>query len=368
MTTRSKIAAGILLLATTLQGASLLDLYVAHREDILSGATSFVEGNYFGVGEAVSRSSAEFAVEAMKGRSRLMAMDDLLANVQCENLQLPQGFTVEERELLKRELRAVCPVRESLRGLEVLEIKRHKTQYTTVVAIPQEKVAHVPRVDYAQLLPKLLEESSLLHARSPFPYEMVVKLDPSRVQGYTAVAREGWEDLIAKARFPQLKLMRMREFAGRYPFGSNTPSDGNADYDAANAAYARGKLEAAYDGFVKCAAETLHADAFNMAGNVARRLGKDAEAAVLLLHAAYLNPSSPHPWVHLAYVAQHQGNEDLCTACCDEAAKRNPDEWTLQQIARLQPPVEEHVEYTEEAYESEEISTDTTDETPSNEN
>ena len=61
-----------------------------------------------------------------------------------------------------------------------------------------------------------------------------------------------------------------------------------------------------------------------------------AEGSPLLLHAAYLKPTSPYPWVHLAFVALHAGDAALAERCCAKAASLGPDDpWVRTQIANV---------------------------------
>lgn len=143
-----------------------------------------------------------------------------------------------------------------------------------------------------------------------------------------------WFGLTQRAVFYTPNLKAIVSPDKRLPASDTKPTDGN--YQRAIEAFSKGDLETAYINALASAERTYTFDALNLAANAGRRLGKNPEVAVLALAAADLAPESPYPWVHLAVVAQAEGKDDLCAACCDRAAALGPeDAWVRDQVKAL---------------------------------
>ena len=135
--------------------------------------------------------------------------------------------------------------------------------------------------------------------------------------------------------FEAESLKFLAHSAGLLPVGTNdNPEDER--YLAAKTEFANNELEKAFVEFCASAAEKLTFSACNMAGNAGRRIDKKNEAAVLLLHAASIDPSSPYPWVHLAWIYKEKNLEEQKAFCLEKIKSLQQDAWTSDQLKLLE--------------------------------
>lgn len=309
-------------------------VFEKYRNDLLSGAMTEAEGVCFAVGTARAVTDSTAARQAAQRKATLCATVNLVRRVMAERVVWPKTLDVGVQQELTSLLVRVVSVNATLSGCApVCSEEVDKGTWRVVVAVSEEELAKVPRLTFEEARERLLREDVLLAKGAPL--DALIALRRTMGDMPEAVDRKPWEVLLSEAEFGTPRLRALPRLAGRYPLGSTeVPTD--EEFAKGNEAYGKGDLATAYAAFVASAERAWTFDALNMAGNVARRLpGHSAEASALLLHAAYLKPSSPHPWVHLAFVAKAIGNEALCEQCCREAEARSPDAWTRRQLAQL---------------------------------
>ena len=137
------------------------------------------------------------------------------------------------------------------------------------------------------------------------------------------------------ASFEEDGLKFLVHSAGLLPVGTkDNPED--KDYLAAKTDFSNNELEKAFSDFCASAAAKITFSACNMAGNAGRRIDKKNEAAVLLLHAASIDPSSPYPWVHLAWIYKEKNLEDQMVFCLEKIKSLEQDNWTSEQLKLLE--------------------------------
>lgn len=310
-------------------------VFEKYRNDILSGALSRADGVCFAVGTARAVSSSKQAREAAPRKAVLEASANLVQRLAAERLVWPKDLGEPTRRVLQGLLFRLLNVEAMVSGLVTV----HSTEtpdgaWCAVVALPEGEAGKIPRVSFEEARQLLLQEGVVLRA-SGQALEALIALRGTMGELPAAVDRGPWEGLLAAATFDTPRLAALPRLAGRYPLGTEAPP-ADADFAAGQAAYGKGDLEAAYTAFLASAERAFAFDALNMAGNVARRLGHRPEAAAILLHAAFLKPASPYPWVHLAFVAQAEGQPALAEACLDRAeALGREDAWVVGQCVRL---------------------------------
>ncbi len=323
-------------LCRALCGATPGEVFAANRADILSEGTCTVGGYRFSC--AVEEVSSEDGDEreVAKEAAAFWASTGLVWGAVTERLEWPDALAPEHRRTLKHALAALVPVSVDVRGLTQVYADFDGRRWTAVAAVPEEQLASLPRITFEEARDRLLAPE-LIYAPDA-PIEALAALCALEEPLPAPVDRTPWATLLAKAAFETPRLSALPRLAGRYPIGTaDVPTD--ADWTQGLEAYRQGDLQAAYKRFLASAERVYTFDALNMAGNVARRLGKHPEAAALLLHATYLKPDSPYPWVHLAFVAKAEGNVKLAEQCCEQALERGPeDAWVVEQIAALRAP------------------------------
>ncbi len=153
MMTRSKtLILCTLLLATPLLGEVPANLFQSHRERILSGETSSVEGYTFGVGYATPRAATLNAKKIAKDRSALLAQSNLLTNIKLSGIVFPDWLTQEERRQLLNMMRKNLSATEMLEGLQTIHQEWNDTEWISVVAIPTAKLAHITPYTFKDVL------------------------------------------------------------------------------------------------------------------------------------------------------------------------------------------------------------------------
>ena len=135
--------------------------------------------------------------------------------------------------------------------------------------------------------------------------------------------------------FDNDKLAFLNICPGLLPVGTeDEPSD--RDYVAAKNSFSNNELEDAFAGFCASAAAKMTFSACNMAGNAGRRIEHKDESAALLLQASTISPSSPYPWVHLAWIYREKGLKDQMAYCVEKIKSLKQDKWTSGQLILLE--------------------------------
>lgn len=309
-----------------------LDFFNQNREDVLSEKCVSGGGLFFGVGRArVLLTSSTGKVNA-RNKAKLLAMDSLIRNNSFCNVAWPTQLDLRTRDVIQAAYRKQMTITAQLKNVQTVYETLQEGEAIVVVAAPFEVISGLPQVTFTDIYQTLVTERTLFSGL--LSVEDLVALRSTQEQLPPTVDRTPWEQVLNKALFATPRLARLPQFAGRYPIGQSARPVGEA-YARGQRAYNAGALQEAYTAFIEEVELTFSYDALNMAGNVARRIGKWEEAIPLLLHAAYLNPDSPHPWVHLAFVAHSLERPELVKQYCQAARSRNPDQWTLQQIEKL---------------------------------
>ena len=334
MRTLSKLLLLTLLAPGCAMAATPGEIFAQAKPEIL--ATAYVKkGGYrFGVARVRPATFAGIRGRRAPTQAWLYASTDLMAAIACEAIAWPDALPPETCRALERILCGRFGLSATVSGLTTVHSAREGDCWVCVVALPEGEAAKVPRLTFEAARARLLREEVLLAEGAPV--EALIALRRTAGPMPEAIDRAPWEGLLAAATFATPRLKALPRLAGRYPLGSaEPPTDG--DFAKGNEAFGRGDLPAAYAAFLASAERAWAFDALNMAGNVARRLpGHEAEAAALLLHAAYLKPTSPYPWVHLAFVALHAGDAALAERCCAKAESLGSDDpWVRTQIANV---------------------------------
>lgn len=338
------------------------EVFQQHQADILAANGGQYEDYVFRAARTAPVTASNTSDTAAKNKSALQATSELLRLLVARKIVWPETLTEAQRQEAVEVLMDQLNVSAKLKGLtRVWQNKESDGRWCSVMAISMASAEAVPALDFAAARAKLLSDDSVLLGKLSVP--TLIALRATAASMPIVVERQSWETLLAKAQFSQTRLHRFPALAGRYPLGT-VQAEASEAYRSGMVAFSRGDLTEAYGQFLSAAAQTFSFDALNMAGNCARRIGKNPEAVALLLHAAYLKPESSYPWVHLAYVALAEGEKDLCEQCCVAAEQRTPDTWTLQQLellrkAMLPPPAPavEVVEAVEETPAPEEVAT-----------
>lgn len=336
MPSKRLLASCLSFLACAALAATPGAVFEKYRNGILSGAMSRVDGVCFAVGSARAASSSKQARNAAPHKAALVATANLVQRLATERIVWPKELNEPTRRLLQDSLFRLLNVEATVSGLVTVHSEETANGlWRAVVALPEGEAGKVPRVSFEEARQMLLQEGVVLRAEGQ-ALEALIALRGTLGGMPAAVDRGPWEGLLAAATFGTPRLAALPRLAGRYPLGSaEMPTD--ADFAKGNDAFGKGDLEAAYAAFLASAGRAWTFDALNMAGNVARRLpGHEAEAVALLLHAAYLKPSSPYPWVHLAFVASREGDLALAGRCCAKAeALGAGDAWVREQVAAV---------------------------------
>lgn len=314
------------------------EAFQVNRNAILSGDCTEEDGVSFGVGRAKIRIDSASSRRAAKGQSHLQAMIGLLAQAAFSQVEWPETLDAATCSILRDWLLYRLNLSATVGGIQTVYSEAEDGQWVTVVAVPSEALADVPRFTFEELRDRLLAPETLSDPYAPLEALLALRATLGPVP--EPVDRKPWEALLAEAKFPSDSLNALPRLAGRYPLGTTErPTDDF--YTKGNAAFAKKDVRGAYVAYLNSLTRGWSFAALNMAGNCARRLGRNAEAAALLLQAAYLNPESPYPWIHLAFVARAVGNEALCAQCADFAEERAGESaWTQKQLAVLREPPE----------------------------
>lgn len=326
------LSLGVVVNATTLNS-----FFETHKNEILARHITEGNGFVFGIAHARAITSSANSWKNAEKKSILMALDDVIRRSALRNLVWPTSITTTHQRAITEAYMKTLSVEATVRRMQILWQTREHDGYTAVVALPTEEIAKIPMVTFFELREQMLNENFVFEGR--LPVDVLIALRATKEKMPKEIDRVPWLPFLQQSHFKTYRLKRLPELAGCYPIGTCEVSHGDC-YQQGMQAYQRGDLIGAYDAFLEAAEKSLSYDAFNMAGNVARRIGKNSEAVALLLHAAYLNQSSPHPWVHLAFVAEAGGMLELAENCCCMAEQRNLDNWSKEQIALIRSQID----------------------------
>lgn len=314
------------------------EVFQANRDSILLGKCAEEDGFLFSVSHAKFRVNTATGRKLAEERSHVNASVGLLAQAAFGQVEWPETLDTATRSVLCDWLLYRLNLSATVGGIQTVYSEEEDGQWVTVVAVPSEALADVPRFTFEELCDHLLAPETLSDPYAPLEALLALRATLGPVP--KPVDRKPWESLLAEAKFPSDSLNALPRLAGRYPLGTTErPTDDF--YTKGNAAFAKKDVRGAYVAYLNSLTRGWSFAALNMAGNCARRLGRNAEAAALLLQAAYLKPESPYPWIHLAFVARAVGDEALCAQCADRAEERAGESaWTHEQLAVLREPPE----------------------------
>ena len=314
-----------------------VEIFQQYQHAILSGET-LQEGYAFSVGSATVRMHSSQADESARGRSRLQAYQRLLLTRLLRKVDWPPSLPQEIREALHHFVCARNAVSASVEGLEIVSQQKNGNTWTTVVALPESQCCALPALTFEDLRQQALDETVILSPTS-LPLPILCTLRATIAPLPAPIDTAPWAPYVPKRAFTSTRLNRLCVIAGRYPLGScATPT--TPTYAEGMKAFGEGKLEEAYAAFLCTLDSEVSFAALNMAGNVGRRIGHGPEVIPFLLHAAYLDPASAYPWVHLAFIAQDLSDTTLLEMCLHAARQResaHPDAWVKAQLEALQP-------------------------------
>lgn len=304
-------------------------VFEANKEEILEHGLREAQGMRFGVGVGVPSANTPSSLRSAQGKSHLLATENLIRSVALADLDWPSSVSEESQRALIEYYR--FSVSATISGITRVYQRQEGGKWITVVAVPAEQTTRIGKITFPELYRQLSDSEFIFSQRAPD--EAIVELLLSRQQ-LTFIDRTPWEKSLRTVKFRHPHLRKLPVFSGRC-IVEHDLGNWQKDYEKGMTAYGKGALPDAYNFFVSAAERSWSFNVFNMAGNVARRIGKDDEAVAFLLHAALIDSSKPFPWVHLAFVAKQRGDIALCENCCKEAEARNPDKWSRDQIAIL---------------------------------
>lgn len=334
---RFKIFLILLSLGVVANATTLTSFFEANKNDILSEQITEGEGYVFGVAHVRPLTTSANSWKNAEKRSILLAQGNVLQRVALSKLVWPKSISVEQQHIIAEAYMRTQSLFRTVHQMRVLCQVREENGWVTVVALPIEESNRFKKVTFSELREKMLASETIFGG--VLPIETLIVLRATQDDMPKEIDRTPWLSSLDQAHFETYHLKRLPALAGRYPIGTCEPIDGEY-YQRGMQAYQQGDLLRAYEAFLAEAEKSLAYDALNMAGNVARRIGKLNEAVPLLLHAAYLKPTSSHPWVHLAFVAEHLGSLEVMACCIAEAEMRNPDTWSREQITILRERVQ----------------------------
>lgn len=337
MMMRSNLLGLALILGVVVHATTPNAYFLQHQNGILQEKITQGAGFVYGVGRAKQASQSGVSKQIAKGKSELVATVNLLRREAMENVIWPEEVSSLNREIISAAYMKYLSITANVNGIQTLWQGFDSEGCVSVVCFPVSEAAKIRAPSFADIYKTLIKDEVFFSGM--LSIETLISLRMTQENLPPEVERTQWDEILKCARFSTPRLRRLPQFAGRYPIGSCTTSYGS-DYHQGMQAYQVGNLSEAYDLFLAEVEQTFAYDALNMAGNVARRIGKNSEAVALLLHAAYLNQNSPHPWVHLAFVAEANGMLELAENCCCMAEQRNLDNWSKEQIALIRSQID----------------------------
>ena len=344
MPSKRRLLGCLFLAVGALYARPAVEVFQQYEQEILAGEP-VKEGYAFGVGTATLRPRSSIAKESACGRSRLQAYQNLLLTQLLREIRWPDSFTQEMREAVQRFVSFNHNIATTVSGLEVVSQQQNGNIWTTVVALPEEQCRTLPALTFEALRQQALDEAVILSPTS-LPLPTLCALRATIAPLPAPIDTAPWGPYVPKRAFTSTRLNRLCAIAGRYPLGScaapTTPA-----YAEGMKAFGEGKLEEAYTDFLRALDSEVSFAALNMAGNVGRRIGHGPEVIPLLLHAAYLDPASAYPWVHLAFIARGLMDVTLLETCLqmiDQRKGASADVWVKAQLEILRggsAPVQE---------------------------
>lgn len=307
------------------------DFFISHKEEILDGTLDQGQGYYLQTATATPRLPSMTSRRGAISKAELRAKVAILKRHALNKIEWPQALQNEHKIILIQNLIDILPYRGTLRNALTIYTESDQHQVKVVVAIPIDDIEQAQlTTDHAY---QYLFHEKNVHSR----FSTIDSLCALRaVLGTLPITldRTPWKWGLDTATFTQLNLYKLPKIAGVYPIGKNTPAI-DKSYTQGMVAYHHNRLEDAYRYFLESLDHTYTFDAFNMAGNVARRIGKERESVALLLHAAYLNPSSAYPWIHLAYASKQVSQEKAYQMAIKKAQMCILDTWSKQHLQNL---------------------------------
>lgn len=334
---RSKLLLALVCLGTVVFATVPTHFFNEHQSEILEGAIVEGDGYCYGVGRSRPITNSKISWKNAKQKAELLALDRLIRRMTIDNVTWPKALSPESISTLANAYMEKMAISATLSHIQTLYTERELDHMVAVVAVSKEEAKKLLPPTFTSIYEHLFTEEALFQGF--LPIEVLSELYAMENPIPQAVNRSPWTNQLNQASFSTYRLRRLPDYVGRYPVGTLQVCT-HPSYQLGMRAYQNSQLQEAYSHFLTAAEATLAYDALNMAGNVARRIGKLNEAVPLLLHAAYLKPASSHPWVHLAFVAEHLGSLDVMASCIAEAEMRNPDAWSREQIVILREKVQ----------------------------
>lgn len=174
-------------------GGSLLatapvDLFLAHREDVLSGVCKQVEGVYFGIGQVSARSESASGREAAWAKAELCARANVVARKALEGIVWQSDLTPEARRSLEAVVESELEVKATVCGALPIFREEVSEAYRVVVACGAEGLAGVPKATPEQvrailLNPLVLRRHFSQHGDALFAYVCSQRPLPERLHG-----------------------------------------------------------------------------------------------------------------------------------------------------------------------------------------
>lgn len=327
---RSKVFCLLLLVGGVAFATSPHEVYQHNEQAVLATSCSFFDGIYFVRGEGTARMDTPGAKRNMREKARLDAYRNLMIELANQSIRWPELFSDDVKRMAlnyaHKLLNANIRVSESV----IVHEETSGLTHWLIVAFPKSKISGRVSISFEALRAHILDREALSSGRVP-PYELLRAMQETLSAIPEPLEIEPWMAFVQDINLPEHLQKALPKLVARFPLGTtDRPKD--AAFAAAGKAFSSGDLNKAYDLYLESLAHGWSYDAFNMAGNVARRIQKQDEAILFLLHAAYLKPTSPHPWVHLAYIAEANGSDELLDSAIQAAEMREVDEWTSAQL------------------------------------
>ena len=316
------------------------EIFKRYDTSILQEKVREADGVVFGVARETSPDDDEMVVQLTGEGCELSATARLLEVATLSGVKWPKEISYTHCRLLQNAITRQLSVSGKLRGCSIVHkvYDSETNQWVCVAAVDKSQLASVPRLTLSDVRCQLLTPSEILFSDTSVHALKALKDGKSTPP---SVFYPEWNEFISGPLSSKMAYA-IRRILGSYPLcACISPKD--RAYKAGIHDFFNGKLHSAYDNFLLSLESDISYDALNMIGNVGRRIGKERDAVVFLLHAVYVNPNAPYPWVHLAHIARMLGNETLKEACCQKAEKLATDRWSKSQLELLRkqlPPFE----------------------------
>ena len=164
------------------------DLFLAHREAILSGACKEVEGVTFGVGQASARSESAPGREAAWAKADLGARANLVARKALAGMTWQGDLTPEARRSLEAVVESELEVKATVRGALPVFREELPEACRVVVACEAKGLASVPKATPEQvrailLNPQVLKRHFRQHGEALIAYVRAQRPLPESLRG-----------------------------------------------------------------------------------------------------------------------------------------------------------------------------------------